>query len=566
MIGVDGGTLKVVEPWAKAGYLPNWARVMAEGCWGPMRSTYPGLTAPAWMSFKTGKHPGKTGIYDFFYRNPKTMRHHVVSAKDCQEPDLIDILNSQGKRVGMLFEPTSFPARPLDGFMISGFLSSQYVEGGYTYPEDLFETHHITEREKLRKVTTIGECYRENRLDEFRDAVIENIRKQAETALLLMKAETWDCFFVHFFGSDTICHGMWKFMDVENPESGKEHAGAVLRVYQEIDRQIGVLMDELGPGGLTIILSDHGFGRGKEQINVNNWLLEQGLLYLRPTTYPIAVRALETLRARRGGWRDQWQRRYAVSALITGLPLYSLLPRAGQQVVDGWLNRVLDRRPRLKSLSMEQTFYFDQIDWSRTRAYAIGARGGIFINLQGREAAGIVPPADYEPLRDWIIQHVNQIRTPSGELAIANACRREDVYGGPYLDRAPDVVTVTEELGFLVRATIGDQVIEPNPQTISGLHRSEGMLFLHGPGVRAGAELRDASIVDVLPTLLFYMELGIPDDLDGKPLVGTALPEYLQAQPPRTVSPLGPRTRGEDGTSDERDDALVETLTALGYL
>lgn len=564
IIGVDGGTLRLVEPWVAAGYLPNWKRLMEEGSWGALQSTFPGLTAPAWMSFKTGKHPGKTGVYDFFYRDPATMRHRVVSALDCREPTLVEVLNAQGKHVGMLFEPTSFPARPLDGFMVCGFLTPDHGTEGYTYPKDLLQRNGIDDPEALEKVIP-REFFRGGRLGELPDAIIRNIESQGEAARTLMRGEPWDVFFVHFFGSDTVCHALWRYLDVENPKSGAEHADAVLRVYQEIDRQIGLLMGELGDDGLTVVMSDHGFGPGKEQVNVNTWLLQHGLLALKPTDFPTAVRRLRQVRDQAGGWGRQPKRRYVLGLMEMGLPLYSLLPGVARRAVDRLLNRILDRRPRAKSHAMEPSFYFDQIDWSRTRAYAIGARGGVFINLMGREVHGVVAQEEYEGLRQEIIDGLNAIVTPAGELAIKNACRREDAYAGPYLDRAPDVVTVTDELGFLVRATLGDQVIEPSPRTRSGLHRSEGMLFLHGPPVAAGGRLEGASIVDVLPTLLFFLGLGVPDDLDGKPLVDAAAAGYEGTHPVRYVESLA--THGDaGGSSQSDDDALIDALAGLGYL
>jgi predicted AlkP superfamily phosphohydrolase/phosphomutase len=564
IVGVDGGTLQLVEPWVAAGYLPNWRRLMEEGAWGVLQSTYPGLTAPAWMSFKTGKHPGKTGIYDFFYRDPATMRHRVVSALVCAEPTLAEVLNAQGKRVGMLFEPTSFPARPLDGFMVCGFLTPDHGTEGYTYPKDLLERNGVDDPASLEKVLPRG-FFRGGRLGELPDAIIRNIESQGETARRLMRGEPWEVFFVHFFGSDTICHAMWRYMDVANPKSGAQYADAVLRVYQAIDRQIGLLMAELGDNGLTVVMSDHGFGPGKEQININTWLLERGLLAVKPTDLQTAVRRLRQVRDTAGGWRRQPKRRYALKVLEVCLPLYAILPDIGRRAVDRILNRVLDRRPRAKSLATEPTFYFDQIDWPRTRAYAIGARGGVFINLKGREAYGTVSQEEYEGLRQEIIEGLNAIAAPGGEPAIKNACRREEAYSGPYLDRAPDIIAVTEELGFLVRSTFGDRVVEPNPTTRSGLHRSDGMLFLHGGPVGADTHIEGASIVDVLPTLLFLLGLGVPDDLDGKPLVGVATAGYAAEHPVQYVAPLAARGDG-GGSSQTDDDALIDALAGLGYL
>src|SRR5512134_915321 len=71
VIGLDGATFDLIHPWVKEGHLPTFRKIMEEGSWGELESTMPPLTGPAWSSFITGKNPGKHGIYDFMYRDPK---------------------------------------------------------------------------------------------------------------------------------------------------------------------------------------------------------------------------------------------------------------------------------------------------------------------------------------------------------------------------------------------------------------------------------------------------------------------------------------------------------------
>ena len=65
IVGLDGATWRVLEPWARAGRLPHLAALMARGTWGTLRSTVPALTLPAWSSLTTGRNPGAHGVFAF---------------------------------------------------------------------------------------------------------------------------------------------------------------------------------------------------------------------------------------------------------------------------------------------------------------------------------------------------------------------------------------------------------------------------------------------------------------------------------------------------------------------
>ena len=67
VVGIDGGTLNLMEPWMNTGKLPTFAKIREQGICGKLRSTTPYYSAPAWISMVTGCNPGKHGIYDFFH-------------------------------------------------------------------------------------------------------------------------------------------------------------------------------------------------------------------------------------------------------------------------------------------------------------------------------------------------------------------------------------------------------------------------------------------------------------------------------------------------------------------
>ncbi len=121
ILGVDGATFDLIEPWAAAGYLPNFARLMARGVHGELESTLPPVTSPAWPCFMTGCNPGKHGVFDFI--RPHGDGFDLVNSTSIRQPTIWQILSEAGLQVGVMNVPVTYPAQPVNGFMITGLLS-----------------------------------------------------------------------------------------------------------------------------------------------------------------------------------------------------------------------------------------------------------------------------------------------------------------------------------------------------------------------------------------------------------------------------------------------------------
>lgn len=163
------------------------------------------------------------------------------------------------------------------------------------------------------------------------------------------------------------------------------------------------------------------------------------------------------------------------------------------------------------------------VDWSRTRAFAIGLTG-IFLNLQGRFAQGIVDPGEEaERLRDEIVGRLGELVDPqTGTRAVRRAYVAPRVYRGPYRDRAPDVI-VGYESGYRVswEAAIGRttrQVFHDNTRAWSGDHCVDPSVV---PGVlfcNRALNGHPARLLDIGPTVLNLFGIPAPAYMDGKPL------------------------------------------------
>lgn len=167
--------------------------------------------------------------------------------------------------------------------------------------------------------------------------------------------------------------------------------------------------------------------------------------------------------------------------------------------------------------------YLSQVDWSRTRAYALGL-AGLFLNLKGREAQGIVEPGeDAVRLKDEIIAKLTGLKDPkSGEPGIRRVFDKEKCYQGPFRDTAPDLV-VGYHRGFRVDwdtaiGKVTDAVFHDNTKAWSGDHCIDPELI---PGVifcSHKIESESPRLMDLGPTALELFGVEVPKNMDGRPL------------------------------------------------
>src|SRR5262245_6375348 len=109
---------------------------MAAGAWGPLRSTLPPATFPAWTSLVTGVNPGRHGVLDFVERVPGTSRVRFVNGSQRRTPALWTRVSAAGGRVAALSVPATYPPEPVNGIMVSGFDSpvTTGIDGSFVYP------------------------------------------------------------------------------------------------------------------------------------------------------------------------------------------------------------------------------------------------------------------------------------------------------------------------------------------------------------------------------------------------------------------------------------------------
>jgi predicted AlkP superfamily phosphohydrolase/phosphomutase len=221
--------------------------------------------------------------------------------------------------------------------------------------------------------------------------------------------------------------------------------------------------------------------------------------------------------------------------------------------------------------------FFPDVDWSRTQAFSEELRGNIWINLRGRDPQGVVEPGDeYEALRDRIIATLPQLTDPqTGARPIRHVWRREELFGGPFLPRLPDLVVEADypdmfkpHAAYRGRAAVRQLTAEEMAQrAITGCHRMNGVFIAWGPDVRPGRTTAGARLIDVAPTALHLLGHPIPLEMDGRVLAEALEPQAAGAIETTTLEDLGFDDAGiETAYSDEEAAYVRERLAGLGYL
>ncbi len=172
----------------------------------------------------------------------------------------------------------------------------------------------------------------------------------------------------------------------------------------------------------------------------------------------------------------------------------------------------------------ESREWFKDVDWEKTRAYALGL-GGMYLNMKGREAKGIVSPGkEAEELKKEIIQKLNGLKDEEkGEVSIQEVFDSSKIFSGPYLQNSPDLF-IGYNVGYRaswdgVTGIVNDIIFDDNIKSWSGDHCIDPRLV---PGVFFCNRKIDGprpEIIDIAPTVLKLFGVDIPPYMDGKPLI-----------------------------------------------
>lgn len=552
IIGLDAATPHLVEKWVAEERLPNIGRFLADGAWGTLNSVPNRHSGPAWSTMVTGLNPGKHGIYWFTEDKPETYEYRFINGSFRHGKAFWRILSEEGQRVGVLNVPLSYPAEPVNGVFVSGVDSPSADEPGFTHPDEL--------RHEIREVAG-GEYYVHpalagfvisGEIDAGLDRLHRSIDKRAAVAEHLMETRDWEAFMVVFTESDVVQHFFWRHMQHPGPDDPPRHENAIRETYEHLDQVVGRLIEKAGEDTLILLVSDHGarYDDGLARA-LPSWLENLGLLSYRTS-----------------------EKRRSVSSIALP-PVSKLYRQLDKRLAPEFKHKLSRRFPALRR-RVEVMMTFGRVDWSRTKAYTDGVRPEIWINLEGRQSQGIVSPADYERLRQDVIEALcSGVCASTGQPLVKRVMRREDAYSGPFVDRSPDLIVEWAGEGTcldvrqpdgrsftLVKKHLPD---DPRDHVLNGGHDQFGVVGLLGPGVRPG-RIEGAQIADIAPTVLFLRHAPIPSDVDGRVLTDALTSELVAAVPARKggsgIIDVGETT----GYTEDEEAEIRDRLQGLGYV
>lgn len=466
VIGIDGATWDSVIPYAEKGLLPGYRKFLTDGLHGPLLSTIPYITQPGWKAYSMGKNPGKMGVYFWSKIDWKDFKIKNINSLGFHGRDYWDILSDMGLRVSIIDMPSTFPPKKVNGVMLSGF---PHGEGPWTFPEEF---------ESKIPPSYVKEGVHLFTRNEDPDVTMDGIEREIKSRFD-MGEMLWDSDLVHITVTmnDHVSHFMW-----DNPH-------IMLRNLKANDEGIQKILSR-NKDGYTFLMSDHGNGPIEDEFYANEFLSREGLLVRKEV-------------------RKGMISRESVVGIGNKLGLYKI----ARSLPDSMQQRIVKRVQSLDS-SME-TDVEEGIDWKETKVLALD-EGLFYLNPLYID--------EREDILDDLNKRLSSLKSKTGKQVFRNIMRGSEVYWGPYLSDAPDLVALTNEIyhqryqlsGYVWASDIPKEKMGYRTVQV-GHHRIKGIFGLVGPGITE--KLISPSIYDLAPTILKLFGAQIPSDMDGKPLV-----------------------------------------------
>ena len=434
--------------------LPNIKRLISNSIYGAMKSTIPAITCPAWVSMMTSANPGRLGLYGF--RNRSNYDYEGLSFANSgtiRQDTVWDILSKIGKKVVVIGVPMTYPPKPVNGCMVTCFMTPD-TKCDYTYPHEL-----KAEVESVSNgyILDVGE-FRSDNKDSILKTIYDMTEKRFRLARYFIHSKDWDFFMVVEMGPDRIHHAFWKYFDQEHPKHipGSKYQDVILNYYKYLDEEIGETLKLLSDDTLILIVSDHGAKKMVGGICINEWLIQNG--YMKLVQYP------------------------------------------------------------------SETTQFNKliVDWDNTMVWGEGGYyGRIFMNVKGREPRGVIAPQHYEHFRNELIRKLEDLRDENGRNIHTKVFKPEDIYtecnGIP-----PDLIVYYGDLSWRSIGSVGNRTIwasENDTGPDDANHSQYGIFIMRNGKSQYGVRREGVTLYDIAPTILNYMGVKVPEDMEGKTLL-----------------------------------------------
>lgn len=438
--------------------LPNLDRLMQTGIHGPLESITQPITPAAWTAMISGRDPGHFGFTDFTYRVGNAYTDfRLVHSRLIRVPTLYTLLAAAGRRVLMLGVPISYPPPSIANGVSLSCFMAPSLAKPIVHPPELQEELLARTSSPYVLDSALADESGELDRDELLARIREMDRQRFDIAGYLMTSRDWDLLFMVAMGTDRVGHYFMRFLDPEHQRHEQDPR------YNDAIRDHYRYCDErLGElveraGSDTVVMVISDHGIQRLD----------GKVHL-----------------------NQWL------------------------VENGYL--CLGREPEgPTSLSKVD------VDWQRTRAWARGWGGQIYLNVQGREPEGCVLSAEVENLLSQLEAELRGFESDDGRPLKVTTIRRREIYSGAHAKRCPDLFVQFDDLRYLTSDRVG-YTRRVTPVSALGAddasHARAGFLAMAGPGIPAHGRFEALGILDVAPTVLSLLDVPVPDDIEGRPI------------------------------------------------
>lgn len=500
MIGLEVGDGKLLEEWSSSGDLPAFHSLIENGSWHWLETTAEVLHVSAWPSIYTGASPGEHGVYFTFQPAPGSQGYKRFESGLYGRPTFWKILSDAGFQCTVFDAPYTHAEEGFTGTQVFDWGTwAKYLGAGSSPPTTIRRLQARFGKDPIGlEAHDIGlaalDCL------DVEHRLIASVSAKVDASLWLMEQSPWDLFYLMFGEPHPAAHYCWF------PPEDREHPGArdldsMRRVYQEIDRGLGRILERLADDTTLLVVSGDGVGP-----NRSGWHL-----------MPEILRRLDLLAEPSPD--DPTDPGHAPQS--TGFDpvkaVRDLLPKDFRKA----LARQLPRGLRDKLAQRVDTA---AIDWSKTRAFCLPTdlEGCIRINVEGREPEGIVAPGEeYETICAELTASLQQlVNSTSGRPAVDRVVRADEVFDGLRRPNLPDLIVLwsrEDEVAGVTSAEVGT-VEAASPDQRPGTHSPPGFLLSHGASVRPDATATTGHIYEVAPTILSLFGVATPPHMAGKPI------------------------------------------------
>jgi predicted AlkP superfamily phosphohydrolase/phosphomutase len=270
VLGLDGVPFALLMDMAEKGIMPTVKGLIDAGHLHMMKASLPEISAVSWTDFMTGTNSGTHGIFGFTDLKPGTYDLRFPNFLDLKHPTFWDVLGERRKKSFIINQPSTYPAREINGILISGFVALDL--GKAVYPPAL-----KAPLEKLNYHIDIDTS--KSREDhDFLWKDLERTLEGRKRVFDFLWKENWDFFEFVITGTDRLQHFLWDaYQEEEHPDHSR-----FFDYYRLVDRIIDHVVSSFlkltnSDEGL-FLLSDHGFTGIIQEVYLNTWLEKRGYL------------------------------------------------------------------------------------------------------------------------------------------------------------------------------------------------------------------------------------------------------------------------------------------------